>query len=88
MPPLYFCLGAASWFSTCDASASSRYADTMIAVVNKLPRQLGFLDVDDARDGATALNKMRAKRFGLVISDWNMESMTGYDSFVKCAIRD
>jgi two-component system, chemotaxis family, chemotaxis protein CheY len=56
-------------------------ADTMIAVVSKLLRQLGFLDVDDAPDGATALNKMRAKRFGLVISDWNMESMTGCDFF-------
>jgi two-component system, chemotaxis family, chemotaxis protein CheY len=56
-------------------------ADTMIAVVSKLLRQLGFLDVDGARDGATALNNMRAKRLGLVISDWNMESMTGYDFF-------
>ncbi|MGA8818236.1 MAG: response regulator, partial [Xanthobacteraceae bacterium] len=26
-----------------------------------------------------ALDKMRAKRYGLVISDWNMEPMTGYD---------
>ena len=26
-----------------------------------------------------ALNKMRTKRYGLVISDWNMEPMTGYD---------
>ena len=36
-------------------------------------------DVDDAGDGAAALTKMRAKRYGLVISDWNMETMTGYD---------
>ena len=42
-------------------------------------RQLGFADVDDAPDGAAALAKMHAKRYGLVISDWNMEPMTGFD---------
>jgi two-component system, chemotaxis family, chemotaxis protein CheY len=42
-------------------------------------KQLGFADVDDANDGTTALAKMHAKRYGLVISDWNMEPMTGYD---------
>jgi two-component system, chemotaxis family, chemotaxis protein CheY len=38
-----------------------------------------FADVDDARDGASALEKMHCKRYGLVISDWNMEPMTGFD---------
>ncbi len=52
---------------------------TMIRIIRNLLRQLGFVDVDDAVDGVTALTKMRAKRYGLVISDWNMESMTGYD---------
>lgn len=51
----------------------------MIGIIRKLLRQLGFIDVDDADGGAAALTKMRAKRYGLVISDWNMESMTGYD---------
>ena len=52
---------------------------TMIRIIRNLLRQLGFLDVDDAGDGASALEKMRLKRYGLVISDWNMEPMTGYD---------
>jgi two-component system, chemotaxis family, chemotaxis protein CheY len=52
---------------------------TMVRIIRNLLRQLGFADVDDARDGATALAKMRSKRYGLVISDWNMEPMTGYD---------
>ncbi|HLH50351.1 MAG TPA: response regulator [Roseiarcus sp.] len=52
---------------------------TMARIIRNLLRQLGFADVDDARDGAAALDKMRAKRYGLVISDWNMEPMTGYD---------
>ena len=52
---------------------------TMIRIIRNLLRQLGFVDVDDASDGASALAKMNTKRYGLVISDWNMEPMTGYD---------
>jgi two-component system chemotaxis response regulator CheY len=44
-----------------------------------LLRQLGFEEIDDATDGTTALAKMRVRHYGLVISDWNMEPMTGYD---------
>jgi two-component system, chemotaxis family, chemotaxis protein CheY len=52
---------------------------TMVRIIRNLLKQLGFDDVDDAPDGATALSKMRAKKYGLVISDWNMEPMTGYE---------
>jgi two-component system chemotaxis response regulator CheY len=52
---------------------------TMIRIIRNLLRQIGFADVDDASNGAAALDKMRTKRYGLVISDWNMEPMTGYD---------
>ena len=52
---------------------------TMIRIIRNLLRQIGFADVDDASNGAAALDKMRAKRYGLVISDWNMEPMSGYD---------
>jgi two-component system, chemotaxis family, chemotaxis protein CheY len=52
---------------------------TMVRIIRNLLRQLGFADVDDARDGVSALEKMHARRYGLVISDWNMEPMTGYD---------
>ena len=53
--------------------------NTMIRIIRNLLRQLGFEHVDDATDGVAALNKMRQKKYGLVISDWNMEPMTGYD---------
>ena len=53
--------------------------NTMIRIIRNLLRQLGFQDIDDASDGSSALAKMRGKRYGLVISDWNMEPMTGYD---------
>ena len=52
---------------------------TMVRIIRNLLRQLGFSDIDDANDGAAALAKMRAKRYGLVISDWNMEPMSGYE---------
>jgi two-component system chemotaxis response regulator CheY len=47
------------------------------SVVRKLLTQLGFRSVDEASDGATALAKISAKHFDLVISDWNMEPMNG-----------
>ena len=52
---------------------------TMVRIIRNLLKQIGFADVDDAADGAAALSKMHAKRYGLVISDWNMEPMTGFD---------
>jgi two-component system chemotaxis response regulator CheY len=53
--------------------------NTMIRIIRNLLRQLGFKDVDDAPDGSIALSKMHIKRYSLVISDWNMEPMTGYE---------
>ena len=53
--------------------------NTMVCIIRNLLKQLGFENVDDASDGSTALTKLRAKRYGLVISDWNMEPMTGFE---------
>ncbi len=52
---------------------------TMIRIIRNLLKQLGFENVDDATDGTQAMSKMRSRRYGLVISDWNMEPMTGYE---------
>ncbi len=51
----------------------------MIRIIRNLLKQLGFEDVDEASDGTEALGKMKERRYGLVISDWNMEPMTGYE---------
>ena len=53
--------------------------NTMVRIIRNLLRQLGFEHIDDANDGAEALAKMQQRKYGLVISDWNMEPMTGYD---------
>ena len=52
---------------------------TMLRIIRNLLKQLGFDNVDEASDGAEALNKMRSKNYGIIISDWNMEPMTGYE---------
>lgn len=50
---------------------------TMLRIIRNLLKQLNVQDVDEASDGAEALAKLRAGSFDLVISDWNMEPMTG-----------
>lgn len=52
---------------------------TMIRVIRSLLNQIGFKDVDEASDGQMALAMMQEKKYDLVISDWNMEPMTGLD---------
>ena len=53
--------------------------NTMVRIIRNLLRQLGFEHIDDANDGTAAFEKMQQRKYGLVISDWNMEPMTGYD---------
>jgi len=50
---------------------------TMLRIVRNLLKQSGFDNVDEATDGAAALKMLRNGDYGLVISDWNMESMSG-----------
>lgn len=52
---------------------------TMLRIIRNLLKQIGFQNVDEATDGQAALERMRQKNYGLVISDWNMEPMTGLD---------
>lgn len=52
---------------------------TMIRIIRNLLKQLGFLNVDDASDGTQALERIKEKKYSLIISDWNMEPMTGYE---------
>ncbi len=60
--------------------------NTMVRIIRNLLRQLGFETIDEASDGTSALIKMRQRRYGLVISDWNMQPMTGYELLreVRC----
>ena len=52
---------------------------TMIRIIRNLLRQIGFQNVDEASDGNTALARLNEKKYGLVISDWNMDPVTGFE---------
>jgi two-component system chemotaxis response regulator CheY len=51
---------------------------TMLRITHDVLGKLGYRNVDEANGGRTALEKLRTKRYDLVICDWNMEPMTGY----------
>lgn len=51
---------------------------TMLRIIRNLLKQLGFMNVTEASDGSEALKVLRQQGpFGMIISDWNMEPMTG-----------
>ncbi|MFC5476057.1 chemotaxis response regulator CheY [Paraherbaspirillum soli] len=50
---------------------------TMRRIVRNLLKELDFVNVDEAEDGAAGLQKLRDGNFGFVVSDWNMPNMDG-----------
>lgn len=56
---------------------------TMVRIMKKLLKEVGFDNVDDANSGSEALEKMAQKKYGLIISDWNMEPMSGFELLQK-----
>ncbi|MCK5285235.1 MAG: response regulator [Alphaproteobacteria bacterium] len=56
---------------------------TMLRIISNLLKQLGFSNVDEAADGSEAFGKVKQETYGLIISDWNMEPMTGLDFLKK-----
>jgi two-component system chemotaxis response regulator CheY len=53
--------------------------NTMVRIIKKLLKQIGYENVDEASNGEEALAKIKEKSYGLIISDWNMEPMTGFE---------
>lgn len=52
---------------------------TMLRIIKNLLKQLNFNNVDEASNGQQALEMMQLNTYGLVISDWNMQPMTGIE---------
>lgn len=50
---------------------------TMRRIVRNLLKELGHTNVDEAEDGAIALQKLRSSNFDFVVTDWNMPNMDG-----------
>ena len=60
---------------------------TMRKIIRNILRQIGFTNVQEADDGASALPMVKAQTFDLIISDWNMPKMNGLD-FLKAVRSD
>lgn len=52
---------------------------TMVRIIRNVLRQIGFSHIDEAADGEEAWGKIRKSGYGLIISDWNMEPMSGFE---------
>jgi two-component system chemotaxis response regulator CheY len=52
---------------------------SMVRIVRGMLNQLGFVNIDDAPDGAAAMALLKEKDYGLVLSDWNMQPVTGLE---------
>jgi two-component system chemotaxis response regulator CheY len=52
---------------------------TMRKIIKNLLSQLGFKNVHEADDGATALTMLNNDHFDLIICDWNMPKMSGLE---------
>ena len=50
---------------------------TMRRIVRNLLKELGFTNVDEAEDGAIALQKLQNGGFEFAVTDWNMPNMDG-----------
>ncbi len=50
---------------------------TMRRIVRNLLKELGFANVEEAEDGAVALQKLQNATFDFVVTDWNMPKMDG-----------
>ena len=50
---------------------------TMRRIVRNLLKELGFNNVEEAEDGAVALQKLQGNDIEFVVTDWNMPNMDG-----------
>jgi two-component system chemotaxis response regulator CheY len=62
-------------------------SQTLRLIVTKHLNSLGFNDVDEAEDGGSALERMRNRQYGLLISDWEMQPMGG-EELLKAVRQD
>ncbi len=52
---------------------------TMRRIIRGLLKEMGCNQVDEAEDGAIALNMLRAQKFDFVVTDINMPNMNGFE---------
>jgi two-component system chemotaxis response regulator CheY len=52
---------------------------TMLKLTGSMLGQMGFKNIEEATDGSMALKKLKEQKYDLILSDWNMEPMTGLE---------
>lgn len=52
---------------------------TMLRIIKTLLNQIGFNNITEAKNGQEAIEKIKEQQFKLVISDWNMEPVSGIE---------
>lgn len=55
---------------------------TMLRIIRNMLQQIGVKNIHDTTSGETAIEMSQQTAFDLIISDWNMEPVTGLD-FLK-----
>ena len=53
--------------------------EVMLKIIRRLLLQIGYPNVDQAMNGVQALERLREKRYDLILSDWNMDVMSGFE---------
>jgi len=52
---------------------------TMRRIIKNILKEIGYVNVDEADDGSTALEKLKSGSFDFVVTDWNMPNMPGIE---------
>ncbi len=53
--------------------------EVMLKIIRRLLVQLGFVHVDQAANGSKALELVQTNPYDLILSDWNMDGMSGFE---------
>lgn len=61
---------------------------TMIRIIRNLLEKIGFSRIDEASDGSNALSKAQENKYSLILCDWNMQPMSGYELLKEIRAND
>jgi two-component system, chemotaxis family, chemotaxis protein CheY len=57
---------------------------TLVRIISRMMREVGFGRIDSAKDGEEGLYKLRSHQYDVATCDWSMEGVTGADVLAAC----